>query len=441
MTPKTQPDAVLGEAREPGADDHRSTGNLTERLETIGLWVSALAYCSRNLADGFASSAVGIEAAVESLERAIYPQSDLERVGIGEEQSGVQSVTRLFPRRELDLLILAGSPDEGGDAGRKGDGVSLGELLAEAQVRAKSPPPCRRWRSRRTIEEVAATTTEVVMMEGSTGAPSEAIERFRVKLFGPLEVEFRDRRLGPSGFPGIKPKQILEILLIRRGQLVSNEQLAEALWGDDLPLNVSATLNTYVSILRSSLDPPRTAGRTLIVTAPGAYRLEAEQVDVDLDRFDSLVERAHVEESEARALLAEALSLVRGEVLQDEPYLDGAMEIRERYRLRWLDACLMAADLALLARDFKSGLAYATKILATEPLDEPAYQVAMIASYALGRQDRALSFYARCHKTLVDELGVEPTDETMALHAAILGRVPLDELLSLHRLDPGLAVG
>ena len=35
-----------------------------------------------------------------------------------------------------------------------------------------------------------------------------------VRLFGPIAVEIDDRTLGPRDLGGIKPKQLLEILLV-----------------------------------------------------------------------------------------------------------------------------------------------------------------------------------------------------------------------------------
>jgi len=264
-----------------------------------------------------------------------------------------------------------------------------------------------------------------------------ADDRFRVGMFGPIEVEYRGRRLGPSGFRGVKPKQILENHLIRRGRKVTKEQVAEALWPDDGPANISATLDTYVSLLRTSLDPGGAAGRSLVVTDHCGYRLAPELVDLDLDRFDALIERAPlVDTAEARQLLATALSLVRGDVLEDEPYLPGTEAIRGRYRQRWIDASLLSGHLALKEFDFGPALERATEIVDVEPLLEPAHRIAMIAAYGSGRQDRAVRAYARCRKALGDELGVEPSPETSAVFDAIRDRVSLDQLLGL---DVGLA--
>ena len=77
----------------------------------------------------------------------------------------------------------------------------------------------------------------------------------RIRLFGPISVQAGDTVLGPREFGGIKPKQIFEILLLERGHPVPKDRLAEWLWGDALPRNVAATLETYISNIRSAFGP------------------------------------------------------------------------------------------------------------------------------------------------------------------------------------------
>src|SRR5262245_21918418 len=142
-----------------------------------------------------------------------------------------------------------------------------------------------------------------------------------IRLFGPLAVEDGDRRLGARELGGTRPKQVLEILLAARGHNVPTDRLADLLWGDTPPEHAAGAIQTFVSVLRSRLSPNRERARELIVTEAEAYRFASDMIDLDLDRFDELHGRsAHEPTHLARASLEEALSLVRGEVLEDEPY-------------------------------------------------------------------------------------------------------------------------
>src|ERR671919_713692 len=151
---------------------------------------------------------------------------------------------------------------------------------------------------------------------GAENTASEAPQALRIRLFGALEIEDGSRVLGPRDLGGARPKQVLELLLAGRGHLVPTDRLAERLWGEELPLKAVGSLQTFVSVLRRHLSPDRRRTRELVVTEAEAYRFATDLVELDLDRFDELVERSAREPThEARRSLEQALELARGEVL------------------------------------------------------------------------------------------------------------------------------
>jgi DNA-binding SARP family transcriptional activator len=242
-----------------------------------------------------------------------------------------------------------------------------------------------------------------------------------VRLFGPLAVEGEARSLGPRDLGGVRPKQVFEILLAARGHRVSTDRLADLLWRDRPPQDPAGSLQTFVSVLRRHLMPDRGAARMLVVTETEAYRCEHELIDLDLDRFDALLERSSREPTvEARRSLERALTLVRGEVLEDEPYADWAEELRGTYRGRMLGARLEAADAALALLDYAGALAHAEEAVALDRLSERGHRERMLALYGLGRQHEALAAYRELRERLDTELGLEPTPETRRLEGAVL---------------------
>jgi DNA-binding SARP family transcriptional activator len=248
------------------------------------------------------------------------------------------------------------------------------------------------------------------------------------RLFGPLELVVDGRRLGSRALGGVKPRQLLELLLVEHGHVVPKERLAELLWGDTPPVNAAAALDTYASTLRRALEPDRERGRSrYLVGGGGGLLVPAETVEVDLERFDTLIGEAEAhdrtgEPERARAALETALSLVRGQVLEDEPYASWALRVRELYDERAMAARLSAAEHALAAGDAAAALTHAHEVLHADRTREAAYRVVMVASYRLGRQDEALGAFERCRRALADELGVDPLPETVAVHEAILRR-------------------
>jgi DNA-binding SARP family transcriptional activator len=242
-----------------------------------------------------------------------------------------------------------------------------------------------------------------------------------IRFFGPLEIDIGDRILGPRGLGGSRPKQVFEILVAARGHPVPTDRLAELLWANGPPQNAAGSLQTFVSVLRRHLFADRERAREIVVTEPEAYRVATDLVDVDLDRFDELVERsAHEPTHLARRSLEQALALVRGEVLEDEPYTGWAQDLRGTYQGLVLGARLDAADAALAELDYAAGLAHAEAASALDIFSERAHRTRMLALYALGRQHEALDSYRRFRARLDEELGLEPTAETRSLESAIL---------------------
>ena len=110
-------------------------------------------------------------------------------------------------------------------------------------------------------------------------------------ILGPLEVR-RDGRVVALG--GGKPRAVLAILLLQANRPLGAERLAAALWGDDAPAGAVRTVQVHVSRLRRALDDD-----DLLATTPAGYRLRVRPGELDVDRFERLLD-------EARRLLAPA---------------------------------------------------------------------------------------------------------------------------------------
>jgi DNA-binding SARP family transcriptional activator len=251
-----------------------------------------------------------------------------------------------------------------------------------------------------------------------------------IRLFGPLAIEDGGRTLGPRDLGGARPKQVLEILLAARGHHVATDRLADLLWPEQRPQNTAGSLQTFVSALRRHLTHDRERARELVVTEAQAYRFATGLVDFDLDRFDGLVERSAGEPTRmARHSLEQALALVRGDLLEDEPYAVWAQDLRGTYQGRVLGAHLDAADAALAELDYADALAHADAAAALDRFSERAQRTAMLALYALGRQHEALQVWRRFRDLIDGELGLEPSAQTRALQTAILRQEDVRALL------------
>jgi predicted ATPase/DNA-binding SARP family transcriptional activator len=228
--------------------------------------------------------------------------------------------------------------------------------------------------------------------------------RLRFELLGPVQAVSEDGPL-PLGAP--KQRALLAELLLERGRVVSREQLVDALWGERPPESAHASLQVYVHGLRRALGSER------IVTVGGGYRVALEPGELDVERFEQLLERADraVERGEASIALEDvnaALALWRG--APAAPHF-------EELRLRALE---LRGVVLLALGEHDRLLPDLEQLIADHPYRERLREQQILALYRAGRQKEALDAYRAARTALVDELGVDPGPALQELERSIL---------------------
>jgi ABC-type transport system substrate-binding protein/DNA-binding SARP family transcriptional activator/streptogramin lyase len=240
------------------------------------------------------------------------------------------------------------------------------------------------------------------------------------RLLGPTEVGVDGDALDIGG-----PKQraLLVILLLSANLPVSRDVLVDRLWGEHPPSGAQHTLEVYVSRLRKTLEPAATG--PVVLARPGTYVLRAAEERIDVRRFERLAaqgRRALADGAPDRAAadLREALALWRGAPLSDvsqEQFAQGEIARLEEMRAGVIEDRI-DADLALGRHADLVGELQA--LVAAHPLRERLYQQLMIALYRCGRQAEALAVYRSARRTLVQDLGIEPSLGRRRVERAIL---------------------
>jgi DNA-binding SARP family transcriptional activator len=253
-----------------------------------------------------------------------------------------------------------------------------------------------------------------------------------ITMFGTLEVRDGDSRLGPGDLGGVKPRQILELLLLARGHLVCTDMIADALWPEESqPRNVVATVNTYVCVLRHHMFRDQAQARRVLVTGSGAYRLALDEINVDREKFDDLLTRAErAPRPERVRLLAAAVALATGEILENSRYEEWVQETRQLYTDRTTRAHLTLARDLLLEGEPNCALRHAETASSLAHFSEEAFRLMLVANYALGHHDIVRRVYDQCRTVLRQELGVDPSRETQQTARAIEARLPISQILA-----------
>lgn len=231
-----------------------------------------------------------------------------------------------------------------------------------------------------------------------------------------------------EAWPAQKPLEVFKVLLTRRGHVVATDQLMEFIWPDLPPSSAANCLRVAISQLRRVLQPGlrRGTASAFILTCDKGYLFRGGPgCWIDVDAFVELVGRGKDHEGRAQwgpavAAYQAARELYQGDFFEENLYADWAIVTREYLREIHLDALGRLANCHARQGHYRRAQEVCQQAIALDPLRESLYRQAMIYHCKLGQRDQALRLFERCRNILVDELGVDPMPETLALYTKIL---------------------
>lgn len=223
---------------------------------------------------------------------------------------------------------------------------------------------------------------------------------------------------------GALRQRMLGVLLARAGQVVSFDLLAGAMWpgtadgGDD---RTQSRLHLHAHRLRRALDRPD----RLVVDHHG-YLLRVEPDELDAGRFERLAGRALATDPGvpqradlAREGLGQWPDPWNGAAY---PGLDVPLLADEAERLATLrlDLTEVLFDAEIRRGRHLDVLADLQRVATEHPLREPLQVHLMRALHQAGRPAEALAVYARTREQLVEELGLEPSEDLRRVQDFVL---------------------
>jgi DNA-binding SARP family transcriptional activator len=244
-----------------------------------------------------------------------------------------------------------------------------------------------------------------------------------IKALGRIRVDSREGPLGGNWLQQ-RPGQILKFLICERDRVVQAEEIAEALWPHSGRRALSSVRH-FIHGLRDKLEPGRSGrgGSNFIVTVRGGYAINRRHVRVDADTFTDAV-RAGLGASErgeaevAAELLEFAISLYRGDLLEDEPYAEWAMPERDRLRAMATNTLRTLAQLCLVKGDHAGAAKHLERLAEFEPFDSDVHKELLRVMISAGRRSEALRRYSTFRARLAKEFKAEPGFTLADLHLA-----------------------
>ncbi len=163
-----------------------------------------------------------------------------------------------------------------------------------------------------------------------------------IQTLGGFSVLREGEAIASGEWQSRKARDLVKILVARRGRSTPREMLMEALWPDEDPARLSNRLSVALSTARAVFDPDKRHPADHYIAADGeSARLVMPSLTLDVDRF---LRRAAVglrllgqgQDADALPHLGAAEAEYSGDFLEEDAYVDWATPLREEARAAYL---------------------------------------------------------------------------------------------------------
>jgi DNA-binding SARP family transcriptional activator len=225
-----------------------------------------------------------------------------------------------------------------------------------------------------------------------------------------------------------KSKDVLQYLLLNRGQVVRQERMQEILWPgrewSAARTSLKVAIHSIRSILKNPLDGEAKPQAEIICRGRG-YLLQADNSWLDIHEFDLSMatgRRAQAGGDEATALTAyrKAANLYHGDFLaaQTADWID---EQRQHYRALTLYALAYLRREALRRNDHSMVIRLCRRMLDIDPYQEDIYQTMMLVHGQRGELGQVREWYRLCDRRFRIDLDLKPAEDTERIFRDAMG--------------------
>jgi DNA-binding SARP family transcriptional activator len=225
------------------------------------------------------------------------------------------------------------------------------------------------------------------------------------RTLGPIELSVDG---GPAPAELLWRKHLALLVYLarspRRGR--SRAHLTGLLWGDRTDVAARHSLSEALRVIR------RYAGEGSVEVTIGQVRLEPASVQLDVDRLE---EFAAAGEWEAASQLVSGEFLEGFALAEASEFEDWLAAERELWTRRGLEVLVSCAEAHTRLGEVEEAGGYAERALSLQPRSELALRSVLRCRSLAGDRTGALALFDRFHTRLLQESGVEPSEETRAL--------------------------
>lgn len=234
-----------------------------------------------------------------------------------------------------------------------------------------------------------------------------------VQVLGGFAVTRRGAAVPSSAWQSKVARDLFKMLVVARGRPLHRDVLIDRLWPGESGDKANNRLSVALTTIRNVVDPDRAHPTDYVVVADRdsvAFDLtnmsvDAEQFLADVERGRTLLRQGHRDQGLALLRLAENIYV--GDLLEEQPYADWAIALREKAVTSYLSIATILAEADSIAGDHESAASRYLRMLERDPYNEHAHLGAVKALRSAGHHGPAQRLY-RTYVTKMGEIDIEP---------------------------------
>lgn len=244
-------------------------------------------------------------------------------------------------------------------------------------------------------------------------------------LAGRVMIESPHGLVEQSEFPG-RQGRLAFVFLAASSRRITRKQLADVVWGDDLPDAWESALSAIVSKLRKVLDRTGLSGTRALDGSDGCYELRLpEGTWIDLREAVNSLDQAEGAVARGDARRAWSAAAVASAILR-RPFLPGESgEWAEKTRGELAELQVRTYDTLAAAWQQAGNAAAAVRAarraVQLAPFRESAYARLMQCHLAAGDRAEAIRVYGELRDLLRESMGLSPAPEVEKVYLEALG--------------------
>lgn len=238
----------------------------------------------------------------------------------------------------------------------------------------------------------------------------------RIQLCGPLAARIGGARVD-SSLPGRQGRLLFAYLVLERTGVTGRDALADALWGDEPPAASDSALSALLSRLRHVV--PLDGRRELrLDLAPDAW-VDVEAAAEALHRAEGAAARGDWTSAWGPARVTQHITARTFLPSETAAWVVERRRLLGEMHLRALETAAAAA-LHIGGSELDTAERAARRLVELAPLRESGTRLLMDVHEARGNRAEALLAFDVLRRRLRNELGVVPSEPTLAAHRRLL---------------------